>query len=190
VAQLNAIGRPVLVGTRSVHASERLSELLTSRNLVHRLLNARQDEDEAQIVSGAGQEGCITVATNMAGRGTDIQLGSGVDDMGGLHVIATELHEARRIDRQLFGRCARQGDPGSCATLVSLEDELFLTYAPWLTRFARNSGAWLRASPALLAMLRIAAQTAAERRNARVRADTLKLDRRLEKTLAFSGQHE
>jgi len=113
-----------------------------------------------------------------------------VAQRGGLQVILTECHESARIDRQLFGRCARQGDPGSCAMLVSLEDELFRTYAPWFTRLARNSSSAVRNSTWMLRLLRIAAQAAAERRNARVRRDNLKLDRRLEKTLAFSGQHE
>jgi preprotein translocase subunit SecA len=102
----------------------------------------------------------------------------------------TECHESARIDRQLFGRCARQGDPGSCQMLVALDDELFRTFAPWLTRFVRNASATTRRLPLTLWLLRVAAQTAAERRNARIRADNLKLDRRLEKTLAFSGQHD
>jgi len=182
--------RPVLIGTRSVRASEELSRVLSARGLEHALLNAKQDKEEAEVVAGAGTPGRITVATNMAGRGTDIKLAPEVIARGGLQVILTECHESARIDRQLFGRCARQGDPGSCATLVSLEDELFLTYAPWLTRFVRNSGPGVRASARALWLLRVAAQAAAERRNARVRADTLKLDRRLEKTLAFSGQSE
>jgi len=182
--------RPVLIGTRSVRASEELSRVLDARGLAHALLNAKQDREEAEVVAAAGAPGRITVATNMAGRGTDIRLSPDVIARGGLQVILTECHESARIDRQLFGRCARQGDPGSCAMLVSLQDELFLTYAPWLTRFALNSGTWVQRSPLTLAMLRIAAQAAAERRNARVRADTLKLDRRLEKTLAFSGQAE
>ena len=183
-------GRAVLIGTRSVRASEELSKVLHERGLEHALLNAKQDKEEAEIVARAGEVGRITVATNMAGRGTDIRLPAEVVERGGLQVILTECHESARIDRQLYGRCARQGDPGSCATLVSLEDELFRTYAPWLTRFARNSGDAVRQSPWLLWLLRFAAQAAAEQRNARVRADNLKLDRRLEKTLAFSGQHE
>lgn len=102
---MHLIGRPVLIGTRSVAASEYLSGLLTEAGLSHGVLNARQDQEEAEIIAQAGQAGCITVATNMAGRGTDIRLGGGVADLGGLHVIATERHEARRIDRQLLGRC-------------------------------------------------------------------------------------
>ena len=103
-------GQPVLIGTPTVADSEHLSELLTGAGLTHQVLNARQDKDEAEIVAAAGQRGRLTVATNMAGRGTDIALGPGVAELGGLHVILTERHEAGRIDRQLAGRCARQGD--------------------------------------------------------------------------------
>ena len=117
-------GRPVLVGTRSVAASEHLSELLSAAGLPHQVLNARQDQEEAEVVARAGERGRITVATNMAGRGTDIRLAPGMAEIGGLHVLATERHEARRIDRQLFGRGGRQGDPGSFQSIVSLEDEV------------------------------------------------------------------
>jgi preprotein translocase subunit SecA len=115
---------PVLIGTRSIEKSERLSALLTTANIEHQVLNAKNHEIEAQIVAQAGQPGRVTVATNMAGRGTDIKLGEGVAEQGGLHVIGTERHEALRIDRQLAGRCARQGDPGFCQFFVSLEDEI------------------------------------------------------------------
>jgi preprotein translocase subunit SecA len=107
--------------------SERLSSL-NEAGIPHQLLNARQDQQEAEIVAQAGQVGRVTVATNMAGRGTDIVLGSGIADKGGLHVIATELHESARIDRQLYGRCGRQGDPGTAEPIVSLEDELIRLY--------------------------------------------------------------
>lgn len=122
-------GRPILVGTRNVRDSEHLSELLAAEGLEHRVLNAVRHAEEAEIVAGAGQEGKITVATNMAGRGTDIKLGPGVADRGGLHVIATERHGASRIDRQLYGRAGRQGDPGSAQAFVSLEDELLSCHA-------------------------------------------------------------
>ncbi|HEY8506181.1 MAG TPA: preprotein translocase subunit SecA [Gemmataceae bacterium] len=122
VLRMQRAGRPVLIGTRSVEKSERLSEKLTAAGVPHRVLNARQNEQEAQIVAQAGQPGQVTVATNMAGRGTDIKLGPGVAEAGGLHVIGTERHEARRIDRQLIGRAGRQGDPGSGQFFVSLED--------------------------------------------------------------------
>ncbi len=115
---------PVLIGTRSIEKSEKLGALLTAAGIEHQVLNAKNHEIEAQIVAQAGQPGRVTVATNMAGRGTDIKLGEGVAELGGLHVIGTERHEARRIDRQLAGRCARQGDPGFCRFFVSLEDEI------------------------------------------------------------------
>ncbi|MGE3803164.1 MAG: preprotein translocase subunit SecA [Gemmataceae bacterium] len=124
VAKMHQAGRPVLIGTRSVDKSERLSELLREIGLEHQVLNARQHETEAEIVAEAGQEGRITIATNMAGRGTDIKLGEGVAECGGLHVLGTERHDAMRIDRQLAGRAGRQGDPGSCQFFLSLEDEL------------------------------------------------------------------
>jgi len=115
-------GRPVLIGTRTVDKSERLSKLLELAKVEHLVLNARQDANEAQIVSQAGQMGRVTVATNMAGRGTDIKLGAGVAENGGLHVIGTERHEAERIDRQLAGRAGRQGDPGTAQFFISLDD--------------------------------------------------------------------
>ncbi len=124
IKEMNSKGRPVLVGTRSVDKSERLSALLTAAGVEHRVLNARQDANEAEIVARAGQPGTVTVATNMAGRGTDIKLGAGVPQLGGLHVVGTERHEAERIDRQLAGRAGRQGDPGSSQFFLSLEDTL------------------------------------------------------------------
>ena len=124
IQQVHAAGRPILVGTVSVETSEQLSRVLKKAGLVHSVLNAKYHQQEAEIVSRAGQRGGITIATNMAGRGTDIKLGPGVADLGGLHVIGTERHEARRIDRQLRGRCARQGDPGSSHFFIALEDDL------------------------------------------------------------------
>ena len=126
VAELHAIGRPVLIGTRSIDKSEELSELLSAAGLHHTVLNARHIEKEADIVAQAGQYGQITVSTNMAGRGTDIKLGEGVFDVGGLHVICTELHDSARIDRQLVGRCGRQGDPGTWRQYVSLSDDILV----------------------------------------------------------------
>lgn len=116
--------RPVLIGTRTVEASKKLSQKLSAVGVTHRVLNAEQNEGEAEIVAAAGQPGRVTVATNMAGRGTDIKLGEGVAEAGGLHVIGTERHEAERIDRQLQGRAGRQGDPGSAQFMLSLEDQL------------------------------------------------------------------
>jgi preprotein translocase subunit SecA len=124
IVEWNKQGVPVLVGTRSIEKSERLSALLEAQGIEHQILNAKNHEIEAQIVAQAGQRGRVTVATNMAGRGTDIKLGEDVAALGGLHVIGTERHEARRIDRQLAGRCARQGDPGLAQFFISVDDEI------------------------------------------------------------------
>ena len=124
IEALHAQGRPVLVGTRSVEKSEWLSEELTRLGVEHAVLNAKKDAEEAQIVSLAGQPGRVTICTNMAGRGTDIVLGEGVAALGGLHVLGTERHDARRIDRQLGGRAGRQGDPGSYEFMLALDDDL------------------------------------------------------------------
>ena len=179
--------RPVLVGTRTVKASEELAARLAERGIAHVVLNARQDRDEALIVGAAGHAGRVTVATNMAGRGTDIVLGEGVAEHGGLHVILTEYHESRRIDRQLFGRSARQGDPGSCEAIVALDDELFVTQAPRLTRWLARRDA---AGPMALAGLRWVAQRLAETRNRDAREFNLKQDRRFARMLAFAGRGE
>ena len=129
IIECNKRGQPVLVGTISVEVSEILSRMLTARRIVHNVLNAKHHESEAEIVARAGQLGAVTIATNMAGRGTDIKLGPGVKEVGGLHVIGSERHDSRRIDRQLRGRCARQGDPGSSRFYVSLEDNLMRLFA-------------------------------------------------------------
>jgi len=124
IAKLTAAGRPVLVGTTSVEISELLSRMLKQRNIKHNVLNAKLHKKEADIVAEAGQAGTVTIATNMAGRGTDIKLGQGVKEAGGLAIIGTERHDSRRVDRQLRGRSGRQGDPGSSQFFVSLEDDL------------------------------------------------------------------
>ena len=121
-------GQPVLVGTVSIEKSERLSRLLEKRGVPHEVLNAKQHEREAEIVAGAGQHGAVTIATNMAGRGTDIVLGEGVADLGGLYIIGTERHESRRIDNQLRGRAGRQGDPGETRFFLSFEDDLMRVF--------------------------------------------------------------
>ena len=180
--------RPVLVGTRTVEASEALAAVLLARGIPHTVLNAKQDGDEAGIVARAGEAGRVTVATNMAGRGTDIVLGPGVAERGGLHVILTEYHESARIDRQLLGRCARQGDPGSTQAIVALNDELFTAHAPrlaaLLVRRTRPPGRLA------LGALRRAAQRAAERRHRQVREGGLQHDDQLAQWLAFSGRGE
>jgi preprotein translocase subunit SecA len=128
VKKMNEIGRPVLIGTTSIAQSERLSEYLKQHGIKHQILNAKTEEDEARIIALAGQKGQVMLATNMAGRGTDILLGEGVAELGGLHIIGTERHESNRIDMQLRGRAGRQGDPGSSQFIISLEDELFKAY--------------------------------------------------------------
>ncbi len=190
--EFHRTGQPVLVGTRSVGASEELSRLLTAAGLKHQLLNARQDKEEAEIVARAGQVGGITVATNMAGRGTDIKLGKGVEPLGGLHVIATELHESPRIDRQLFGRAGRQGDPGSFEAIVSLQDELSRVYLKGLPLVLaqRLVGDGRGFSQALLRKLVRFAQVRAEASHAAIRRELLTMDEQLGDLLAFSGKGE
>jgi preprotein translocase subunit SecA len=187
-------GRPVLVGTRTVKASEALAAALHAAGIEHVVLNAKQDRDEATIVAGAGQRARVTVATNMAGRGTDIELGPGVRELGGLHVILTEYHDSPRVDRQLFGRAARQGDPGSGEALLALDDELFVVHAGGLARAcaALVSGADAQSTlpRPVLALLRRVAQTLAEARGRAQRMAALKHDRRLASLLAFSGRGE
>ena len=188
IRRIHRTGRPILVGTGSIRASAHLSDLLTTHNLPHRLLNAEHQAEEAQIIAAAGQKGQITVATNMAGRGTDIRLGQGLADLGGLHVIATERFEARRIDRQLFGRCARQGDPGSAQAFISLEDELSRKFG---SRFAIrlphlggrqqeeiSSAFWRRRIEAL--------QRRAEKIAQRARRDVLRADSWFDAHLGFA----
>lgn len=129
VKEAHKAGQPVLVGTTSVEASEVLDRMLKRENIPHSVLNAKFHQQEAEIVARAGHKGAVTIATNMAGRGTDIKLGEGVKDLGGLKVIGTERHESRRIDRQLRGRCSRQGDPGIARFYISLEDDLMRLFA-------------------------------------------------------------
>ena len=123
---MHAEGRPVLIGTRSIDKSEIISRMLELRGIDHQVLNANHIEEEADIVAGAGQADKVTVSTNMAGRGTDIKLTDEIRELGGLHVICTEMHDSSRIDRQLIGRCGRQGDPGTYRQYLSLDDDLLL----------------------------------------------------------------
>ncbi len=139
IEQLVQQDRAVLVGTPSVDASEALGQLLRDRGIKHEILNARYLEQEADIVADAGVSGKVTVATNMAGRGTDIKLTDQLRDAGGLQVIATEMHTSRRIDRQLIGRAARQGDPGGYQFFLSLEDELLRSLTPEKLQSTRKS---------------------------------------------------
>ena len=138
IDEQRCLGRPVLIGTRSIVESVELSSALQSRRIVHQLLNGRQDAEEAAIIAAAGAVGCVTIATNLAGRGTDIRLSDASRKCGGLHVIAAEPYESSRVDRQLIGRSARQGDPGSARIFVSPDDTLFLRHAPWLAAHLRT----------------------------------------------------
>jgi preprotein translocase subunit SecA len=186
VAELHKSGRPVLVGTRSVADSEHLSGLLNEAGIQHSVLNARQNRTEAEIVAQAGQPGRVTVATNMAGRGTDIRLAPGVGEAGGLFVIASERHEAGRIDRQLFGRSGRQGDPGEGQAMVSLDDELVRSvFGSLLDRLRSwHLPGWLGR------MLFSWAQRTTERRHSAIRKRLLHSDESLQDLLAFSGRGE
>ena len=130
--------QPVLVGTRTIEESLEIANMLTHLSVPMQLLNGTQDLDEADVIAGAGEPGSVTIATNIAGRGTDIRLGPGVEELGGLHVIATEVHASPRVDRQLIGRTARQGNPGSCQVFVSADDELLRFFSPQLIRTIRR----------------------------------------------------
>jgi preprotein translocase subunit SecA len=189
---LHASGRPVLVGTDSVADSDHLSVLLAAERLPHAVLNARNDGEEAAMVARAGEIGQIMVTTNMAGRGTDIPLGPGVAERGGLHVICCQHNASPRIDRQLHGRAARQGDPGSMETVLSLQDALLArTYPQWfmgmlraMTGHAGCLPAWLGAGVARLP------QWLEERRQRGERRMLLDHDQRSERRLAFAGRGE
>ncbi len=192
VEELADAGRPVLVGTRSVAASEAVSAVLTRRGRAHQVLTAKQDQGEAEIVARAGERGRITVATNMAGRGTDIPLAEGVAAIGGLAVILTERHDAARIDRQLAGRSGRQGDAGSYEAFLSLEDSLLANFGrSGFDRAIRRlapleSGIGQRLAQATISR----AQRRAERMHRRLRAEVLRADREIADMLAFSGKGE
>jgi preprotein translocase subunit SecA len=192
ITELNQIGRPVLAGTRFVGTSEELSSRLKKAGIEHTVLNARQDDNEAQIISEAGQMGRVTVATNMAGRGTDISLGEGVADLGGLHVLATELHDAGRIDRQLYGRCGRQGDPGSYESVVSLEDNLFdghlKGFPGWLAVQFTDPDRLLGGLIGRLFAGHI--QKMVQNEHFQLRKNLLRMDEAMEKAIAFGGKGE
>jgi len=182
-------GRPVLVGTRNVNSSEKLAEMLSAEGIEFNLLNAVHHKEEADIVRMAGEEARITIATNMAGRGTDIKLSSKVAKAGGLHVIATERHESGRIDRQLFGRSARQGDPGSAQAFMSVDDELIQRFIPKIVRkrlasaIEKNRPGGRQLAKKTVAM----AQYAAQHLTYKQRKSVLKMDSWLEEALSFTG---
>lgn len=190
VRRLRETGRPILIGTGSIRESQAVSERLSFEGIAHHLLNAVRHADEAQIIASAGQMDCITVATNMAGRGTDIKLGPGAAQRGGLHVIATQRFSARRIDRQLAGRCSRQGDPGSTQLFVSLDDELIRNNGSiWQSFFGRffgrrnreiSNGFWRRRIRWI--------QGRAERRAFRLRKNVESADNWLDQQLGFAAK--
>ena len=191
VIELRTGQRPILIGTKSVAASESCSKLLSAAGVPHRVLNARQDEAEAAVIAEAGTWGQITVATNMAGRGTDIRLAPGVAELGGLHVIGTEPHDSRRVDRQLWGRCARQGEPGSYEMIFSLEDEIVRVHGGIFRHWVTGTlSPCQRIHPRLGNLALRWAQCAAERFNGCKRRDLLRVDEQLQGALAFSGQLE
>jgi preprotein translocase subunit SecA len=191
VEELTGKGRPVLIGTPSLGASESLSAVFNKAGVAHQVLNAKYDREEAAIVAEAGKARAVTIATNMAGRGTDIKLGEGVREVGGLHVIVSESHDAGRIDRQLAGRCARQGDPGSFEFFYSAEDVLLegnrAGVAQWAVKlYPQNAPLWA-------AVVRSAihhSQKRTERAHSRIRHEVLKQDERMDTLLSFSGPSE
>jgi preprotein translocase subunit SecA len=179
IQTIHSQGRPILVGTISVEVSEHLSRMLKKTGIIHSVLNAKFHQQEAEIVTRAGQRGSVTIATNMAGRGTDIKLGQGVPDVGGLHVIGTERHESRRIDRQLRGRCARQGDPGSSHFFIGLEDDLMRLFGSdkivkYMERMGLEEGQELE-HPLLNRSIE-QAQKRVEQHNFQIRKRTLEYD--------------
>ena len=192
IEKLNQKGQPVLVGTRSVAASEHLSDLLTRQTgISHQVLNAWKIAEEAEIVARAGEAGTVTIATNMAGRGTDIKLGKGVKDKGGLHVILTERHEASRIDRQLAGRCGRQGDPGSFEAFLSIEDPIvfhekgiFKALSLIFATYGFPGWRWLGRH----AILR--SQKRTEIRHRKIRRQLFKMDEKTQDLVKFAGQSD
>jgi preprotein translocase subunit SecA len=179
IEKMRVNGRPVLVGTKSVEKSEILSRMLKLRGVEHQVLNAKQHQREAEIVAGAGQAGAVTIATNMAGRGTDIKLGVGVKESGGLAIVGTERHDSRRVDRQLRGRSGRQGDPGSSQFFVSLEDELMRLFqseriAGMMDKMGHKDGEVIQHSMVTKSIER--AQTKVEENNFGVRKRLLEYD--------------
>lgn len=179
ILEVHGQGRPILIGTESVEISEKLSRILKNSKLTHSVLNAKNHAKEAEIIALAGQRGAITVATNMAGRGTDIKLGEGVAGLGGLHVIGTSRHQSRRIDRQLRGRCARQGDPGSSKFYVSFEDSLMRLFATTRITALIQKHRPPEGEPVSATLLTRAIETAQKRieqRNYTMRKHTLEFD--------------
>ena len=192
VGELYQQGRPLLIGTCTVEESEQVSQWLQQVEISHRVLNAKQDQHESEIIAQAGQPQAITVATNMAGRGTDISLAEGVAELGGLHVIALSRNASGRVDRQLYGRCARQGDPGSAEAILSLQDPALEQYyssamIKLLTKFCPGN----KPIPNFIGklILRLPQQRNEKEQNL-IRKMLMKQDRQLRRVLAFSGKFE
>ena len=190
IERIHATGRPVLVGTRSVLASERLFLSLSERGLDAKILNATRFRKRRESSLWRESRGRITIATNMAGRGTDIKLGHGVAKIGGLHVIATECHESGRMDRQLFGRAGRQGDPGSAQAFVSVEDELIRRYLPSIARrtFGKIVRGEMRGKGQIAKAAFGLAQRQAQTLAFKQRRGVLRSDLWLEEALSFAGE--
>jgi preprotein translocase subunit SecA len=189
VREMQALGRPVLVGTDSVADSETLSRYLTAAGVAHTVLNASQDRHEARIVAAAGAARAVTVATNMAGRGTDIVLSAEARAAGGLHIVCCQQNASRRIDRQLLGRCARQGDPGSAEFFISLEGALLAHHRASRLFKILFKNKYLRYSAWGSLLLR-GAQRAAERCGRREREVLMRRDRQVDDWFAFSGSEQ
>ncbi len=192
VSELYQQQKPVLIGTCSVQESELVSLWLQQNDIAHKVLNAKQDQHEAEIIARAGKLGAVTVATNMAGRGTDIALGLGVAEIGGLHVIAMSRNESARIDRQLYGRCARQGDPGSAEAILSLQDPALVQfYSSATLKVLAGLSPGNRPVPGFISRLILRLpQKKNEKQQRRIRRLLMKQDQRLRRTLAFSGKFE
>jgi preprotein translocase subunit SecA len=192
VAEIYETGRPILIGTGSVAESHEVGDWLSQAGYPHRVLNATQDKDEADIIAEAGQQKAITVATNMAGRGTDIALGLGVFELGGLHVISVNSNDSRRIDRQLYGRCARQGDPGSSEAILSLQDPaLQHFYSSVMLKVFSRFCPGAKPIPDIVGKLILRfPQVVKEKRQRRLRKQVMELDRQMSRILAFSGKPE
>lgn len=189
IVEVHATGRPVLIGTRSIDKSMIVSKLLDEHGFPHQVLNANEVAEEAAIVERAGQIGKITVATNMAGRGTDIKLGPGVHELGGLHVICTEMHDSARIDRQLAGRCGRQGDPGSFRQYLALDDEILLNgFGPKKAKSMETHGMKLNTNQPQYAGLFRRAQLKVERKHFRDRRALLYYEKTRKKMQREMGQ--
>ena len=192
VANKVATGQPVLVGTRSLEHSEKIATLLSEKGLPHQILNARQDEAEAHIVAHAGTRGAVTIATNMAGRGTDIPIDDEVHALGGLHVIVSQFNDSRRIDRQLIGRCARQGDPGSYEFIIAPDDRVMLRgTTPRNTLTGMTAGLTrTKAGRSILQRRATRAQQWIERTQRVLRRQVANSDKSMRKSLTYTGYKE